>query len=83
MVQTATAIHQLNLATGAVVTTSTPELVQFSSFVAGTGWVIFKTSAITDGRLQALDTRTGKINSYDPVPGQQLLHLIVAGHPSN
>lgn len=39
--------------------------------------------AITDGRLQALDTRTGRITSYDPVPGQRLLHLIVAGQPTN
>lgn len=42
-VQTATAIYRVELATGQVTRTSTPELTQFSSFVAGRGWVVFKT----------------------------------------
>lgn len=43
VIQTTTAIHQFNLNSGTVVTTTTPEPTQFSSFVAGTDWVIFKT----------------------------------------
>ena len=42
-VQSAAAIYRINLATGAVVRTITPELTQFSSFVARPGWVVSKT----------------------------------------
>jgi len=41
--QTATAIYRVELGTGKVIRTSTPDLEQFSSFVAGRGWVVFKT----------------------------------------
>ena len=41
-VQSAAAVYRLDLTTGAVVRTSTPELTQFSSFVARPGWVVSK-----------------------------------------
>ena len=40
--QTARSIVRLDLGTGQVVTTPTPDLEQFSSFIAGSGWVMFK-----------------------------------------
>ena len=42
-VQSAAAVYRINLTTGAVVRTITPELTQFSSFVARPGWVVSKT----------------------------------------
>lgn len=42
-VQTETAVYRLELATGQVTRTPTPLLQQHSSFVAGPGWVVFKT----------------------------------------
>ena len=42
-VQSAAAIYRIDLATGAVVRTITPELTQFSSLVARPGWVVSKT----------------------------------------
>jgi len=41
--QTATAIFRVELATGRITRTPTPKLEQFSSFVAGPGWVVSKT----------------------------------------
>ena len=42
-VQSAAAIYRIDLATGAVVRTLTPELTQISSLVARPGWVVSKT----------------------------------------
>ena len=41
--QTSTAVYRVELAKGQVTRTSTPLLDQASSFVAGPGWVVFKT----------------------------------------
>ena len=43
LVQSTAAIYRIDLATGRVVRTVTPELTQFSSFVAQPGWVVSKT----------------------------------------
>ena len=43
VLQTATGTYQFQLRTGNVTATTTPRLEQFSSFIAGRGWVIFKT----------------------------------------
>ncbi|HEX8509270.1 MAG TPA: hypothetical protein VF635_07210 [Propionibacteriaceae bacterium] len=42
-VQSSTAIYRIELATGQIIRTPTPLLDQHSSFVAGPGWVVFKT----------------------------------------
>lgn len=42
-VQSATAVYRIELATGQIIRTPTPLLEQHSSFVAGPGWVVFKT----------------------------------------
>jgi hypothetical protein len=41
--QTSTAVYRIELASGQVTRTPTPLLEQHSSFVAGPGWVVFKT----------------------------------------
>jgi hypothetical protein len=48
-VQSAHAIYRIELATGRVIRTPTPVLAEFSSFVAGPGWVALKTASADSG----------------------------------
>jgi hypothetical protein len=50
-VQSANAIYRIELTTGRVTRTPTPVLAEFSSFVAGPGWVALKTVAADSGVL--------------------------------